>query len=318
MDWEMKSWDSVDLGPSVDLKLGGSRSYPSSSTYPKCEKDSRISSASSSKKARVPGNGGQVASCLVEGCNADLSLCREYHRRHKVCEIHSKTPMVIVNGLEKRFCQQCSRFHLLAEFDEGKRSCRKRLDGHNRRRRKPPPHASQGGSLFTDFQDFFQETTPQSNWIAVVTAEEDYVRDRSSPTHYRRSYPRLQEDRRTLTLANGRGLETPVCHPLLPNINATSQSRVDRMFHNGLGPVLDSELVLSRLSTPNGRMGINTGSTQRSSHLSSPLNALGTPFFTRYQGSNQMSSTGFSYPGLMDDQEGRFLYADASDGDVHF
>lgn len=29
------------------------------------------------------------------------------------------------------------RFHSLEEFDEGKRSCRKRLDGHNRRRRKP-------------------------------------------------------------------------------------------------------------------------------------------------------------------------------------
>lgn len=28
------------------------------------------------------------------------------------------------------------RFHLLSEFDEGKRSCRRRLAGHNRRRRK--------------------------------------------------------------------------------------------------------------------------------------------------------------------------------------
>jgi len=29
------------------------------------------------------------------------------------------------------------RFHVLAEFDESKRSCRKRLADHNRRRRKP-------------------------------------------------------------------------------------------------------------------------------------------------------------------------------------
>jgi hypothetical protein len=29
------------------------------------------------------------------------------------------------------------RFHVLAEFDEAKRSCRKRLTEHNRRRRKP-------------------------------------------------------------------------------------------------------------------------------------------------------------------------------------
>lgn len=31
------------------------------------------------------------------------------------------------------------RFHLLSEFDEGKRSCRRRLAGHNRRRRKTHP-----------------------------------------------------------------------------------------------------------------------------------------------------------------------------------
>lgn len=34
-----------------------------------------------------------------------------------------------------KFC----RFHPLSEFDEGKRSCRRRLAGHNRRRRKTQP-----------------------------------------------------------------------------------------------------------------------------------------------------------------------------------
>jgi SBP domain len=48
-------------------------------------------------------------SCLVEGCKADLSKCRDYHRKHKVCEAHSKTPVVMVGGKEQRFCQQCSR-----------------------------------------------------------------------------------------------------------------------------------------------------------------------------------------------------------------
>ncbi|KAL5658651.1 hypothetical protein ACJX0J_031814, partial [Zea mays] len=51
-----------------------------------------------------------------------------------------------------RFCQQCSRFHLLAEFDEAKRSCRKRLDGHNRRRRKPQPDTMSSGSFMTSQQ----------------------------------------------------------------------------------------------------------------------------------------------------------------------
>lgn len=33
---------------------------------------------------------------------------------------------------------------MLAEFDEGKRSCRKRLAGHNERRRKPQFNAHLG------------------------------------------------------------------------------------------------------------------------------------------------------------------------------
>ncbi|XP_042949437.1 squamosa promoter-binding-like protein 6 isoform X1 [Carya illinoinensis] len=79
----------------------------------------------------------QTAFCQVYGCNKDLSSFKDYNKRHKVCEDHSKTSKVIVNGMEQRFCQQCSRFHLLAEFDDCKRSCRKRLAGHNERRRKP-------------------------------------------------------------------------------------------------------------------------------------------------------------------------------------
>lgn len=48
-------------------------------------------------------------SCQVEGCNIDLSSAKDYHRKHKVCESHSKSPKVVVNGVERRFCQQCSR-----------------------------------------------------------------------------------------------------------------------------------------------------------------------------------------------------------------
>ncbi|GFY96278.1 squamosa promoter binding protein-like 9 [Actinidia rufa] len=44
----------------------------------------------------------------------------------------------------KKTVSNQSRFHQLPEFDQGKRSCRKRLAGHNERRRKPPP-----GSLFS-------------------------------------------------------------------------------------------------------------------------------------------------------------------------
>ncbi|XP_010477355.1 PREDICTED: squamosa promoter-binding-like protein 14 isoform X1 [Camelina sativa] len=90
-----------------------------------------------SKKVRSgsPG-GGNYPMCQVDNCTEDLSHAKDYHRRHKVCEVHSKATKALVGKQMQRFCQQCSRFHLLSEFDEGKRSCRRRLAGHNRRRRK--------------------------------------------------------------------------------------------------------------------------------------------------------------------------------------
>ncbi|KAL9452487.1 hypothetical protein AB3S75_008303 [Citrus x aurantiifolia] len=75
-------------------------------------------------------------SCQVENCRADMTDAKKYHRRHKVCDFHAKAPVVRVEGLAQRFCQQCSRFHELSEFDDTKRSCRRRLAGHNERRRK--------------------------------------------------------------------------------------------------------------------------------------------------------------------------------------
>ncbi|CAN5964479.1 unnamed protein product [Sphagnum jensenii] len=97
------------------------------------------------KRHRAGSPGTQIPMCQAEGCKADLSTAKHYHRRHKVCELHSKTPTVIAAGRTQRFCQQCSRFHLLGEFDEGKRSCRRRLADHNRRRRKQQPNAVSTG-----------------------------------------------------------------------------------------------------------------------------------------------------------------------------
>ncbi|CAA7408208.1 unnamed protein product [Spirodela intermedia] len=50
-----------------------------------------------------------VPQCQVEGCKADLTRAKNYHRRHKVCEFHSKSAVVIIGGMHQRFCQQCSR-----------------------------------------------------------------------------------------------------------------------------------------------------------------------------------------------------------------
>ncbi|CAA6661631.1 unnamed protein product [Spirodela intermedia] len=116
-------------GESLTLKLGGG-SHPVEEAGGRSGK--RVRSGS-------PGNGGNYPMCQVDDCKADLSSAKDYHRRHKVCEIHSKTTKAMVGSQMQRFCQQCSRFHSLGEFDEGKRSCRRRLAGHNRRRRKTQP-----------------------------------------------------------------------------------------------------------------------------------------------------------------------------------
>ncbi|KAA8515898.1 hypothetical protein F0562_019077 [Nyssa sinensis] len=117
-----------DFTSRIGLNLGG-RTYFSSS------EDDFVNRLYRRSRPVEPGSVNSPR-CQAEGCNADLTHAKHYHRRHKVCEFHSKAATVIAAGLTQRFCQQCSRFHLLSEFDNGKRSCRKRLADHNRRRRK--------------------------------------------------------------------------------------------------------------------------------------------------------------------------------------
>ncbi|KAE9602536.1 hypothetical protein Lal_00050023 [Lupinus albus] len=133
-----------DEGGSLNLKLGGQ-------VYPIMEE----SEERSGKKTKVIIGSISTATtfnravCQVQDCKADLSNAKDYYRRHKVCDLHSKATKALVGNVTQRFCQQCSRFHVLQEFDEGKRSCRRRLAGHNRRRRKTHPDATvvNGGSL---------------------------------------------------------------------------------------------------------------------------------------------------------------------------
>ncbi|KZV16596.1 hypothetical protein F511_30890 [Dorcoceras hygrometricum] len=96
-----------------------------------------------SKRSRAYYPNLQNPFCQVDGCNLDLTSAKDYHRRHRICERHSKSPSITVSGRERRFCQQCSRqLHDLSEFDDKKRSCRRRLSDHNARRRRLPPESS--------------------------------------------------------------------------------------------------------------------------------------------------------------------------------
>lgn len=48
--------------------------------------------------------------CQVETCEANLDGAKKYHKRHKVCQVHAKAPIVLLAGLKQRFCQQCSKY----------------------------------------------------------------------------------------------------------------------------------------------------------------------------------------------------------------
>ncbi|GMJ04902.1 SQUAMOSA PROMOTER-BINDING PROTEIN LIKE 13, SQUAMOSA PROMOTER-BINDING PROTEIN LIKE 13B [Hibiscus trionum] len=158
MEWNLKatSWDLSDFVEETVTNTYDINGNGSSGKFGVDLKLGRVGNSgevpSSSKKARPNKIGTCLVLCLVDGCDSDLSKCKDYHRRHKVCELHSKSAEVMINGLRQRFCQQCSRFHSLEEFDDGKRSCRTRLDRHNRRRRKPQPDPlSRSRSYFSNY-----------------------------------------------------------------------------------------------------------------------------------------------------------------------
>ncbi|KAF0932663.1 hypothetical protein E2562_011963 [Oryza meyeriana var. granulata] len=150
--------------PIIGLKLGKRTYFENVCGGQQNVKSSSASGVTCSstvvKKVKASQQNTQSSYCQVEGCKVDLSSAREYHRKHKVCEAHSKAPKVVVSGLERRFCQQCSRFHGLAEFDQKKKSCRRRLSDHNARRRKPQQETISFGSsrLAAMFYDARQQT----------------------------------------------------------------------------------------------------------------------------------------------------------------
>ncbi|CAL9780441.1 unnamed protein product [Musa acuminata subsp. burmannicoides] len=262
---------SSGLDCSVDLKLGGLGDFGSSTesnSHPAASM-AMASQSAPSKRPRAPAHG---VSCLVDGCNADLSKCREYHRRHKVCEAHSKTPMVVLRGQQQRFCQQCSRFHLLEEFDEVKRSCRKRLDGHNRRRRKPQPSSVNSGIIFPGHQvtgfsacpQIFRTAELESNWSRMVKTEDDtpytpsqfinhqhFPRSSYNFSKGRNQIPFIQDTKTAMDIKSTLQTSVGQLNPRTTTPSGSSGgSSSSKMFNNGLTQVFDSDCALSLLSSP--------------------------------------------------------------------
>ncbi|XP_026656221.1 squamosa promoter-binding-like protein 9 isoform X2 [Phoenix dactylifera] len=97
-----------------------------------------VESSKGKKRARMGGPPIGPLRCQVPGCEADIGELKGYHQRHRVCLRCAYAPSVFLDGETKRYCQQCGKFHILTDFDEGKRSCRRKLERHNKRRRRRP------------------------------------------------------------------------------------------------------------------------------------------------------------------------------------
>ncbi|XP_049389308.1 squamosa promoter-binding-like protein 1 [Solanum stenotomum] len=138
--------DEDDSGP-LSLKLGGQGE-------PAADAGRELGNwdGAAGKRTKLAAPAATRAVCQVDDCGTDLSKAKDYHRRHKVCEMHSKASRALVGNVMQRFCQQCSRFHALQEFDEGKRSCRRRLAGHNKRRRKTQSETVANNNSLSDGQ----------------------------------------------------------------------------------------------------------------------------------------------------------------------
>uniref|UniRef100_A0A0D3H8D0 SBP-type domain-containing protein n=2 Tax=Oryza barthii TaxID=65489 RepID=A0A0D3H8D0_9ORYZ len=249
--------------------------------------------------------------CQVEGCGVDLSGVKPYYCRHKVCYMHAKEPIVVVAGLEQRFCQQCSRcsvhmvrFHQLPEFDQEKKSCRRRLAGHNERRRKPTPGplSSRYGRLAASFHeepgrsrsfvvDFSYPRVPSSvrdAWPAIQPG------DRMSGSiqwqgghelHPHRSAVAGYGDHHAFSSHGGSAAGAPMLHH--PAFELTSGGCL-------AGVATDSSCALSLLSTQPWDTTQSTSSHNRSPPMSSTASAFGggnNPVSPSVMASNYMAAS---------------------------
>ncbi|CAM0952007.1 unnamed protein product [Alopecurus aequalis] len=245
----------------------------------------------------------QQPRCQVEGCGVDLSGAKTYYCRHKVCSMHSKAPLVVVGGIEQRFCQQCSRFHQLPEFDQGKRSCRRRLAGHNERRRKPPPGpmSTRYGRLSGSFQedpgryrsfllDFSYPRAPSSvgdPWPAIQPADHrmpgtTYWQG-SHEHHPHRSAVAGYGDHHAY---NGQGSSGGGSAPMIPSFELPSGECI-------AGVAADSICALSLLSTQPWD-STHSASHNRSPAMSTASAFQGSPVVPSVMASNYMAASSSS------------------------
>ncbi|XP_075478061.1 squamosa promoter-binding-like protein 1 [Primulina tabacum] len=254
---------------SLNLKLGGQM-------YPVTEGDVDKSEGKSGKKTKISGVPSSRAVCQVEDCKADLSNAKDYHKRHKVCDVHSKATKALVGNAMQRFCQQCSRFHVLEEFDEGKRSCRRRLAGHNKRRRKTHPENVVNAATLNDERG--------SNYLLISllkilsnihSNDSDQTENQGLLSHLLRNLANLAGttgERNPATLL-------PVSQDL-QNVDKYLETEKDLSRNAGRGVIVSaSDLTQKRMLADNSQGGITDNSSTLIKNASNSIkaNASDTP-----------------------------------------
>ncbi|RRT52723.1 hypothetical protein B296_00030144, partial [Ensete ventricosum] len=193
------------------------------------------------------------------------------------------------------------RFHLLEEFDEVKRSCRKRLDGHNRRRRKPQPSSVNSGIMFPGHQGFsacpqiFRTAALESNWTRMVKTE-DATPYAPSQFINHQHFPRS-----SYIFSKGRN-QIPSFQDTETAMDIKSRQQTS-MFNNGLTQVFDSDCALSLLSAPTQTSDVSL------SHMVPPADRIpmGQPLVSSLQ-----------YGRMEDQHNGIFLVPDhATDVEIN-
>ena len=61
--------------------------------------------------------------CQVAGCAAPLKGTARYNTRYRICEPHLRALSTDIAGVASRWCQTCSRWQKLSEFEGDKRTC---------------------------------------------------------------------------------------------------------------------------------------------------------------------------------------------------
>ncbi|CAM6043652.1 unnamed protein product [Sphagnum compactum] len=110
------------------------------------------------------------ARCQVPSCAADLASLKGYHQRHRVCLRCANASSVKLHQHLHRYCQQCGRFHVLSDFDDEKRSCRRKLERHNNRRRRKVQESGDDTATLTIDND---NPSPDEGLYSIVFISKD-------------------------------------------------------------------------------------------------------------------------------------------------